>query len=74
MDHMDREKTIPLITKSLLAIAQTRTKNIEIAIMAPGKLVEMVPVDDIEAHVKTIEAEKQEEAAKKEVGRTLRTG
>lgn len=42
--------------------------------MAPGKLVEMLPVEDIEKYVKDIEQEKQEEAAKKKTGRTPGTG
>ncbi len=66
---MDREATISLTVKSLLEVVQTGAKNIEIAIMAPGKLVEMLPADQIETYVKTIEAEKQEEAAKKKTGR-----
>lgn len=71
---MDREDTIKLTVKSLLEVVQTGAKNIEIAIMAPGKSVEMLPVEDIEAYVKSIEAEKQEEAAKKKTGRTPGTG
>lgn len=67
---MDREETIKLTVKSLLEVVQTGAKNIEIAIMAPGKKIEMLPVDDIESYVKSIEAEKQEEAAKKKSGRT----
>ncbi len=66
---MDREATISLTVKSLLEVVQTGAKNIEIAIMAPGKPVEMLPADQIETFVKTIEAEKQEEAAKKKPGR-----
>jgi 20S proteasome subunit alpha 4 len=73
-DDMDREQTIKLTIKSLLEVVQTGAKNIEIAIMAPGKTVEMLPVDDIEAYVKNIETEKQEEAAKKKTGRTPGTG
>jgi 20S proteasome subunit alpha 4 len=69
-DDMDREETIKLTVKSLLEVVQTGAKNIEIAIMAPGKLIEMLPVEDIEGYVKNIEAEKQEEAAKKKTGRT----
>ena len=57
-----------------MEVVQTGAKNIEIAIMAPGKLVEMLPLEDIEAHVKNIEAEKQEEAAKKKGGRAPGTG
>ena len=68
-DEMDREETIKLTVKSLLEVVQTGAKNIEIAIMAPGKLIEMLPVEDIEAYVKSIETEKQEEAAKKKTGR-----
>jgi 20S proteasome subunit alpha 4 len=73
-DDMDREETIKLTVKSLLEVVQTGAKNIEIAIMAPGKLLEMLPVEDIEAYVKNIETEKQEEAAKKKTGRTPGTG
>ena len=62
---MDREATISLTVKSLLEVVQTGAKNIEIAIMAPGKTIEMLPADQIETYVKTIEAEKQEEQAKK---------
>jgi 20S proteasome subunit alpha 4 len=66
---MDREATIKLTIKSLLEVVQTGAKNIEIAIMAPGKLIEMLPVEDIEAYVKNIEQEKIEEAAKKKTTR-----
>lgn len=40
---MDREATISLAVKSLLEVVQTGAKNIEIAVMAPGKPVEMLP-------------------------------
>lgn len=73
-DDMDREVTIKLTVKSLLEVVQTGAKNIEIAIMAPGRTIEMLPVEDIESYVKRIEAEKQEEAAKKKTGRTPGTG
>jgi 20S proteasome subunit alpha 4 len=73
-EDMDREATIRLAIKSLLEVVQTGAKNIEIAIMAPGKTIEMLPVEDIETYVKTIEQEKQEEAAKKKTGRTPGTG
>ena len=64
-DEMDREETIKLTVKSLLEVVQTGAKNIEIAIMAPGKTVEMLPMKDIEQNVRSIESEKQEEAAQK---------
>ena len=67
-DEMDREDTIKLTVKSLLEVVQTGAKNIEIAIMAPGKTIEMLPVEDIESYVKSIEA------AKKKTGRTPGTG
>jgi len=51
--------------KSLLEVVQTGAKNIEIAIMEPGKEMEMMTVEEIEGYVKDIEKEKQEEAAKK---------
>lgn len=72
-DDMDREATISLTIRSLLEVVQTGAKNIEIAIMAPGKTVEMLPADEIEKYVKTIEAEKQEEQAKKKPGRPAAT-
>lgn len=68
-DDADREQTIRLAIKSLLEVVQTGAKNIEIAIMAPGKTVEMLPMEDIENYVKNIEQEKQEEAAKKKGAR-----
>lgn len=68
-EEMDREATISLTVKSLLEVVQTGAKNIEIAIMSPGKTIEMLPAEQIEQYVKTIEAEKQEEAAKKKGGR-----
>jgi len=40
-DDMDREETIKLTVKSLLEVVQTGAKNIEIAIMAPGKSIEV---------------------------------
>lgn len=69
-ESMDREASIKLTVKSLLEVVQTGAKNIEIAIMAPGQPIEMLPVEQIEAYVKDIEKEKAEEAAKKKTGRT----
>jgi len=69
-EEMDRETTIQLTIKSLLEVVQTGAKNIEIAIMAPGKELEMLPLENIETYVKNIETEKQEEAAKKKNSRT----
>jgi 20S proteasome subunit alpha 4 len=73
-DDMDREATISLTVKSLLEVVQTGAKNIEIAIMAPGKTIEMLPSEQIEQYVKTIEAEKQEEQAKKKPGSRAAAG
>ncbi|KAF8250620.1 N-terminal nucleophile aminohydrolase [Wilcoxina mikolae CBS 423.85] len=64
-EDMDREETIKLTVKSLLEVVQTGAKNIEIAIMAAGKKMEMMPDEEIENYVKGIEQEKQEEAARK---------
>lgn len=65
---MDREATLKLTIKSLLEVVQTGAKNIEIAIMAPGKTVEMLPTEDIERYVEEINTEKQEEAASRRPG------
>lgn len=59
---MDREETIKLTVKSLLEVVQTGAKNIEIAIMEPGKPLEMLKVEDIEKYVENINNEKQDEA------------
>lgn len=66
---MDKEETIKLTVKSLLEVVQTGAKNIEIAVVAPGKLLEMLPVEDIEKFVESINTEKQEEAATRRPGR-----
>jgi 20S proteasome subunit alpha 4 len=73
-EGMDREETIKLTVKSLLEVVQTGAKNIEIAIMAPGKPIEMLPVEDIEKYVENINTEKQEEAANRRPGRQPGTG
>lgn len=59
---MDREETIKLTVKSLLEVVQTGAKNIEIAVMMPGKPLEMLAVEDIEKYVESINNEKQDEA------------
>lgn len=73
-DDMDRETTIRLAIKSLLEVVQTGAKNIEIALMTPDSVMEMLDTEEIEDYVKEIEKEKQEEAAKKKTGRTPGTG
>ena len=70
---MDREETIKLTVKSLLEVVQTGAKNIEIAVMAPGKPLEMLPVEAIEKYVENINTEKQEEAANRRPGRSGQT-
>lgn len=66
---MDREETLKLTIKSLLEVVQTGAKNIEIAIMSPGKKLEMLPLEDVERYVESINNEKQEEADRKKGGR-----
>jgi 20S proteasome subunit alpha 4 len=55
---MKRDETIELTIKSLLEVVQTGAKNIEIAIMAPGKTVEMLPSEEIEKIVEKINKDK----------------
>lgn len=66
---MDRSATIELAIKSLLEVVQTGAKNIEIAIMAPGKGVEMLASEDIEKTVEKINTEKDAEANQRRAGR-----
>ena len=44
---MGREETIKLTIKSLLEVVQTGAKNIEIAIMAPGKSIDVCSPSDL---------------------------
>lgn len=67
-DNMTRAETIELTIKSLLEVVQTGAKNIEIAIMAPGKTVEMLPSEDIEKIVEKINSDK-DAAAEANAGR-----
>lgn len=62
---MDRDETIKLTIKSLLEVVQTGAKNIEIAVMEPGKSLEMLQVEDIEKFVEGINNEKQDEENKR---------
>ena len=73
-DGMERDEAIRLAVKSLLEVVQTGARNIEIAVLAPGAALEMLPAEKVEDYVKGIEQEKQEEAAKKKGGRTPGTG
>lgn len=50
-DDMDREEAIKLTVKSLLEVVQTGAKNIEIAIMAPGKPVEVLEIFGIKSQL-----------------------
>ena len=70
---MNREETIKLTIKSLLEVVQTGAKNIEIAIMEPGKDLEMLKVEEIEKFVEGINSEKADEDAKKPGRRPAQT-
>ena len=65
IEDMDRIATIELTIKSLLEVVQTGAKNIEIAIMAPGKEIEMLSAEEIEKMVEKINTEKDAEASQR---------
>jgi 20S proteasome subunit alpha 4 len=67
-DSMSRADTIELAIKSLLEVVQTGAKNIEIAIMAPGKEMEMLASEEIEKIVEKINTEKDAEASQRRGG------
>lgn len=71
---MDRAATIELTIKSLLEVVQTGAKNIEIAIMAPGKEMEMLESAEIERIVGKINEEKDAEASSRRGGRGAAQG
>ena len=62
---MSRSETIELAIKSLLEVVQTGAKNIEIAVMLPGKEIEMLPAEDIEKMVEKINSDKDAEASQR---------
>ncbi|KAG4305380.1 hypothetical protein PORY_000936 [Pneumocystis oryctolagi] len=64
-DNMDRKETIKLTIKSLLEVIQTDSKNIEIAVMAPGKKIEFLSIDEIEQVIEEISTEKEQETTRK---------
>jgi len=73
-DDMDRDETIKLTIKSLLEVVQTGAKNIEIAVMEPGKPLEMLEVSAIEKFVEGINNEKQEDENKRPGRRAAQMG
>lgn len=67
--NLSRADTIELAIKSLLEVVQTGAKNIEIAIMAPAKEIEMLASEEIEKIVEKINTEKDAEANQRRAGR-----
>lgn len=65
VENMSRDDTVRLTVKSLLEVVQTGAKNIEIAIMEPGKKVEYLEFEKIETIVNAINEEKEAEASRK---------
>eukprot|EP00095_Tigriopus_kingsejongensis_P009756 maker-scaffold422_size175911-snap-gene-0.32 protein:Tk09756 transcript:maker-scaffold422_size175911-snap-gene-0.32-mRNA-1 annotation:"proteasome subunit alpha type-7" len=58
------QDTIKLAIKALLEVVQQGGKNLEVAVIRRGQKMEMLSIEAIEEHVKVIEKEKEEEAAK----------
>ncbi len=67
---LDEDATITLAVKSLLEVVETGAKNIEVAVMRPGKKVDILDLEKIISFVEKIEAEKQAEAEKKKPRRS----
>ncbi|KAG5438799.1 hypothetical protein PCANB_002519 [Pneumocystis canis] len=64
-ENMERSQAIKITIKSLLEVIQTEAKNIEIAVMEPGKKIEFLSVDEIDTLIKEISLEKEQETARK---------
>lgn len=62
--------TVRLAIKALLEVVQLGGKNLEIAVMNKKSVMRMLTVEEIEAFVTDIEAEKEKEAAQKRRERT----
>ncbi|XP_052865655.1 proteasome subunit alpha type-7-1 [Anopheles bellator] len=59
--------TITLAIRALLEVVQSGQKNLEVAVMRRDRPMTMLDTATIENYVKTIEAEKEEEAEKKKL-------
>lgn len=68
-DNMERDQAIELAIKALLEVVQSGARNVEIAVMAPGKPLEMLSLEKIDELYKKIEQEKLEEAERKRTSR-----
>ncbi len=60
------EEALRLSVRALLEVVESGAKSIEIGVMRKGAPMRMVREEDIEALVKSIEAEKEAEAARAE--------
>ncbi len=64
-EHKETEHAaIKLAIKALLEVVQQGGKNLEVAVMRKGKVMEMMKIEEIEKFVAEIDKEKEEEAAK----------
>lgn len=57
--------TLTLTVRALLEVVQTGAKNIELTVLEPGKPIRHLSLEEIEAYVEVIEAEKVEEEKKR---------
>jgi len=59
------DETIKLALKALLEVVQSGSKNMEVAVMRRGKLLEILESTELDRLMQQIEKEKEEEAEKK---------
>lgn len=64
-ENMSEEQTVELALKSLLEVVQTGNRNIEIAVLRPGKKLELLSDEKLDEIVEKIEAAKAAEAEEK---------
>lgn len=62
---MSQEEAVKLSVKALLEVVQTGSKNIEIAVIRKGAKPKVLELEDVDAVVKMISDEKENEAQRK---------
>ena len=62
---MDRDATVKFAIKALLEVVESGNRNIELVVLEQGNKVSRVEENELDAIVKVLEQEREEEAAKK---------
>jgi 20S proteasome subunit alpha 4 len=61
----DKKETVKLAIRALLEVVQSGVKSIELAEMTPDGGMRYIPTEEVEAHMKEIDEEREAEAKEK---------